>query len=58
MKRNGLSQRDLREQVGSESLVSLILSGKRNLTVSHIKALAERFGVPATVFLGVGRRAA
>ena len=59
MERNDLSQRDLREEIGSESLVSLILSGKRNLTVSHIKALSGRFGVPPTVFLGGhGRRVA
>jgi len=59
MEQNGLSQRDLAGEIGSESLVSLILSGKRNLTVTHIKALAERFGVPASVFLGgLKRRAA
>src|ERR1700712_2323289 len=33
MDRNGLSQRDLTGEIGSESLVSLILSGKRTLTV-------------------------
>lgn len=52
MEKHGLTQRDLAGDIGSESLVSLILSGKRNLTVSHMHALAERFHVPASVFLG------
>lgn len=52
MAQHGLTQRDLRSELGSESLVSLILSGKRNLTVPHMHALAKRFHVPAAVFMG------
>ena len=52
MDQHGLTQQDLRPEIGSESLVSLVLSGKRNLTVAHMRALARRFGVPAAVFLG------
>lgn len=52
MERHGLTQRDLCPEIGSESLVSLILSGKRNLTVSHMHALAKRFRVAAAVFMG------
>jgi HTH-type transcriptional regulator/antitoxin HigA len=52
MEQNGLQQRDLADELGSESNVSLILSGKRNLTVSHIRKLSRRFGVPGSVFLG------
>jgi HTH-type transcriptional regulator/antitoxin HigA len=52
MERHGLTQRDLQPEIGSESLVSLILSGKRNLTVTHMHALAKRFHVPAAVFMG------
>ena len=51
MEQNGLQQRDLRDALGSESHVSLILSGKRNLTVPHVQRLSRRFGVPASVFL-------
>ena len=59
MERHAMTQRDLRPELGSESLVSLILSGKRNLTVSHMRALAKRFSVPASVFMGsVNRQAA
>jgi len=52
MEQNGLTQRDLCPEIGSESLVSLILAGKRNLTVLHMHALAKRFRVPAAVFMG------
>ena len=52
MEQHGITQRELRPEIGSESLVSLILSGKRNLTLSHMHALAKRFNVPAAVFMG------
>jgi HTH-type transcriptional regulator / antitoxin HigA len=48
---NGLKQKDLIPELGKESNVSLILAGKRNLTITHIHALAARFNVPASVFL-------
>lgn len=40
-----LSYADLKEEIGSKSLVSQILSGQRSLTIAHIKALSARFGV-------------
>lgn len=52
MEQHHMSQRDLVPVLGSDSLVSRILSGQRNLTVDHMHALAERFHVPASVFLG------
>jgi HTH-type transcriptional regulator / antitoxin HigA len=52
MEQHHLSQRDLVPEIGSESLVSRILSGERNLTVEHMHALAARFHVPPGVFLG------
>jgi HTH-type transcriptional regulator / antitoxin HigA len=51
MDQNGLQQRDLVSELGSESNVSLILSGKRNLTLAHVQRLGRRFGVPGSVFL-------
>ena len=51
MEQNGLQQQDLTGELGSESNVSLILSGKRNLTVPHVQRLSRRFGVPASLFL-------
>lgn len=51
MEEHGLRQSDLPE-IGSQGVVSEILSGKRELNVRQIRALAERFGVSAAVFIG------
>ena len=50
MEDRGLRQSDLPE-VGSQGVVSEVLSGKRALNARHIKALAKRFGVSAELFL-------
>ncbi|NWL75384.1 transcriptional regulator [Pseudomonas taiwanensis] len=50
MHEHNLTQSDLPE-IGAQSVVSEILNGKRQLNVRHIRALAERFKVPADVFL-------
>lgn len=47
---NGLSQRDVAEELGSESTVSLVLSGKRQLNRDHIARLSRRFHVSPAVF--------
>ena len=47
---NNLRQKDLAPLLGSESIVSEILSGKRELNVRHIKSLSERFNVSPEVF--------
>jgi HTH-type transcriptional regulator/antitoxin HigA len=49
---NGLSQRDIASELGSEATVSLVLSGKRPLTRTHIERLSERFHVSPAVFFG------
>jgi HTH-type transcriptional regulator/antitoxin HigA len=49
MEEHGLGQGDLPE-IGSQSLVSKILSGDRQLTVEHIRHLSKRFGVSPSVF--------
>ena len=46
-----LSYADLKEEIGSKSLVSQILSGQRSVTIAHIKALSARFGVKPEWFL-------
>ncbi|MCP9270195.1 helix-turn-helix domain-containing protein [Xenorhabdus sp. XENO-1] len=51
MDQHGLSYSDLQEEIGSKSLISQILSGKRSLTITHIKALSERFNVRPEIFL-------
>jgi HTH-type transcriptional regulator/antitoxin HigA len=49
---NGLSQRDIAAELGSESTVSLVLSGKRRLNRDHIARLSRRFHVSPSVFFG------
>ncbi|MCY1520277.1 Antitoxin HigA [compost metagenome] len=49
MSEHNLTQCDLTE-IGAQSVVSEILNGKRQFNVRHIRALAERFKVPADVF--------
>jgi len=51
MDKYSLKQKDLVPELGSESNVSQILSGTRNLTLPHIHALAARFSVPASAFV-------
>ncbi len=50
LEQNGLSQRDIGPELGSESTVSLILAGKRRLNRNHIERLSQRFGVSPSVF--------
>lgn len=50
MKQHGLTQKDLPE-IGAQSVVSAVLSGKRQLNARQIARLAARFKLPADVFL-------
>ncbi|MGF6198290.1 helix-turn-helix domain-containing protein [Pseudomonas laurylsulfatiphila] len=50
MREHGLTQSDL-PGVGPQSVVSDILSGKRQLNLRQIRWLAERFNVPVDVFI-------
>jgi len=52
LERNGLSQRDIIPELGSESTVSLVLSGKRKLNRDHIAALSLHFKISPAVFFG------
>ena len=45
-----LKAEDLKNEIGSKSLVSMILSGSRNLTRDHIQALCARFGLNPAIF--------
>jgi len=49
MEQHGLGQSDLAE-VATQSVISEILRGKRQLNIRHIKALSERFNVSADTF--------
>ena len=50
LEQNSLSQRDIAPELGSESTVSLVLSGKRQLNRDHIARLSRRFNVSPAVF--------
>ena len=51
MEQHGLDQSDLKNEIGSQGVVSEILNGKRQLNLSHIKKLAERFHVTPATFI-------
>ena len=51
MEAHGIRQADLPE-IGSQGVVSEILRGRRELNLRQVRALAKRFSVPASVFLG------
>lgn len=50
MEQHGLRQADLPE-IGSQGVVSEILSGRRDLNLRQVRALAERFGVSPATFI-------
>lgn len=50
MEQHDLKQTELHE-IGSQGVVSEILTGKRELNLRQVRALSERFGVSAATFL-------
>jgi HTH-type transcriptional regulator/antitoxin HigA len=57
IEQQGLTQRDLVPQFGSESAVSMFLAGQRKLTLEQLRRLSARFNLPADVFLAPERTA-
>ena len=51
MEQHDLKQADLIQEVGAQSVVSEILNGHRQINARQAKALAQRFGVSASVFI-------
>ena len=51
VEQQNLTQRDLIPQFGSESAVSMFMSGQRNLTLEQVRRLSARFKLPADVFI-------
>lgn len=50
MDQHELRQSDLAEEIGTQGVVSEILSGKRDLNRGHIESLSKRFSVSPAVF--------
>ena len=59
IEKQNLTQRDLIPQFGSESAVSMFLSGQRNLTLEQVRKLSDRFKLPVDLFISkaVGAKA-
>ncbi|MEZ2347721.1 type II toxin-antitoxin system HigA family antitoxin [Terriglobus sp. RCC_193] len=53
MEKAGLRQQDLQPELGSVSNISMILAGKRSLTLANASALAARFHMDIRAFLPV-----
>ena len=49
-----LTQRELVQEFGSESAVSMFLAGQRKLTLKQVRKLSKRFKLPADVFVSNG----
>ena len=58
MEQLGLRQKDLAPLVGGKSRVSEVLSGKRPLTVTMIRALSVALRIPAELLIGSAPRKA
>ncbi|MDA3897027.1 MAG: helix-turn-helix domain-containing protein [Desulfobacteraceae bacterium] len=50
MEEHGMKQSDLHE-IGSQGVISEILSGKRQINIRQIKILSKRFKVSPAVFI-------
>lgn len=46
-----LTLSDFENEIGKKSMVSLILSGKRALTLEHVRKLSARFGISPARFI-------
>jgi HTH-type transcriptional regulator / antitoxin HigA len=51
LEHQGLTQRDLIPEFGTESAVSMFLAGKRKLTLKQVQNLSARFKLPADIFI-------
>jgi HTH-type transcriptional regulator/antitoxin HigA len=51
IEQQGLTQRGLTPEFGSESAVSMFLAGQRKLTLEQVRRLSARFKLPADVFI-------
>ena len=52
MEEGGLRQVDLVDCFGSQSVVSAVMAGKRQINSEHARRLSLRFGLPFDMFLG------
>jgi HTH-type transcriptional regulator/antitoxin HigA len=53
IEQHSLTLTAFKDEIGSKSLVSMILNGKRNLTKEHIGKLSERFNLSPAIFFNL-----
>jgi HTH-type transcriptional regulator / antitoxin HigA len=58
MDQHGLTRADLVPLLGTASRVSEVMSGKRELSMTMVKRLRERFHIPADLLISADSRAA
>jgi HTH-type transcriptional regulator/antitoxin HigA len=51
MEEGGLRQVDLVDCFGSQSVVSAVVAGRRQINSEHARRLSQRFGLPINMFL-------
>ena len=51
MEEGGLKQVDLLDCFGSQSVVSAVMAGKRQINREHARQLSRRFGLPLAMFI-------
>lgn len=51
MDQHKLNTTDFKNEIGGKSMVSMILNKKRKLSLQHIKALSNRFGISPLLFI-------
>ena len=51
MDQHKLNTTDFKNEIGGKRMVSMILNNKRNLSLEHIRALSNRFGVSPQLFI-------
>src|SRR5438132_8331128 len=56
MEQQGLTRKDLEPLIGTRTRVAEVLNRKRNLSISMIRRLHERLGIPAEVLIRPSRR--
>jgi HTH-type transcriptional regulator/antitoxin HigA len=51
IEQKNLTQRDLIPEFGSESAISMFMTGQRSLTLEQVRKLSTRFKLPADIFI-------
>ena len=57
MEARGYTQSDLASVLGSRSRASEILSGRRSLSLDHVRSLAQHWGLPIASLIGQAKAA-